>query len=142
MSAASRCWWSLYSSTLPASSRHSSTSRKQCQSCAMLAGSTSRKSLSRLARAFGRWTPSLFARLLAAYPQQATEAAFNLLGSHATPRLLTLGKGDKRRMKLATVIQFTFAGTPCIYYGDEVGLDGGQDPGCRKCMEWDEAKQD
>jgi cyclomaltodextrinase len=90
----------------------------------------------------GRQFADLVGYLLAAYPQQATEAAFNLLGSHDTPRLLTLGKGDKRRMKLATVIQFTFAGTPCIYYGDEVGLDGGQDPGCRKCMEWDEAKQD
>ncbi len=90
----------------------------------------------------GRQFADLAGNLLAAYPQQATEAAFNLLGSHDTPRLLTLSKGDKRLMKLATVIQFTFAGTPCIYYGDEVGLDGGQDPGCRKCMEWDEAKQD
>lgn len=80
--------------------------------------------------------------LLSAYPQQATEVAFNLLGSHDTPRLLTLSKDDKRRMKLATVIQFTLAGTPCIYYGDEIGLSGGQDPGCRKCMEWDETKQD
>jgi cyclomaltodextrinase len=80
--------------------------------------------------------------LQAAYPQQATEAAFNLLGSHDTPRLLTLSKGDKRRLKLATTIQFTFSGTPCIYYGDEIGLDGGHDPGCRKCMEWEESKQD
>jgi glycosidase len=80
--------------------------------------------------------------LLAAYPQQATEVSFNLLGSHDTPRLLTLCQGDKRRMKLASAIQFTMPGAPSIYYGDEIGLDGGQDPGCRKCMEWDEAKQD
>ncbi|RKP54169.1 alpha-glycosidase [Cohnella endophytica] len=90
----------------------------------------------------GKQFADLAGYLLAAYPQQATEAAFNLLGSHDTPRLLTLSKGDKRRMKLATAIQFTLAGTPCIYYGDEVGLSGGQDPGCRKCMEWDESKQD
>jgi cyclomaltodextrinase len=45
-------------------------------------------------------------------------------------------------VKLASAIQFTFAGAPCIYYGDEIGLSGGQDPGCRKCMEWDETKQD
>jgi cyclomaltodextrinase / maltogenic alpha-amylase / neopullulanase len=32
-------------------------------------------------------------------------------------------------------------GTPCIYYGDEVGMTGGQDPGCRKCMERDIEKQ-
>jgi cyclomaltodextrinase len=90
----------------------------------------------------GRQFADLVGSLLAAYPQQATEAAFNLLGSHDTPRLLTLSKGDKRRMKLAAAIQFTMAGTPCIYYGDEIGLTGTQDPGCRKCMEWDEEKQD
>ncbi|TFE30599.1 alpha-glycosidase [Cohnella luojiensis] len=90
----------------------------------------------------GRQFADLVGYLNAAYPQQATEASFNLLGSHDTPRLLTLSKGDKRRMKLATAIQFTLSGTPCIYYGDEVGLTGEQDPGCRKCMEWDETKQD
>jgi len=84
----------------------------------------------------------LVGSLLAAYPRQATEVAFNLLGSHDTPRLLTLCNGDKRRMKLAAAIQFTLGGTPCIYYGDEIGLTGGGDPGCRKCMEWDVTKQD
>ncbi|TJY41516.1 alpha-glycosidase [Cohnella pontilimi] len=90
----------------------------------------------------GRHFADLAGTLLAAYPQQAIEAAFNLLGSHDTPRLLTLSKGDKRRVRLASAIQFTMAGAPCIYYGDEIGLDGGQDPGCRKCMEWDEERQD
>lgn len=90
----------------------------------------------------GKQFADLVGSLLAAYPQQASEAAFNLLGSHDTPRLLTLCNDDKRVMKLATAIQFTFSGTPCIYYGDEVGLDGGQDPGCRKCMPWEEEKQD
>ncbi len=33
-------------------------------------------------------------------------------------------------------------GTPLIYYGDEVGLRGGTDPDCRRCMEWDSARQD
>jgi glycosidase len=45
-------------------------------------------------------------------------------------------------MKLAALFQFTYSGTPCIYYGDEVGLDGGPDPDCRKCMEWDPKRQD
>ncbi|KPV59974.1 cyclomaltodextrinase [Paenibacillus sp. A3] len=80
--------------------------------------------------------------LLASYPQQANEAAFNLLGSHDTVRLLTLCDEDKQRMKLATLLQFTLTGTPCVYYGDEIGLTGDYDPGCRKCMEWDEEKQD
>lgn len=80
-------------------------------------------------------------KLLAAYSQPVTEAAFNLLGSHDTPRLLTLCDGDERKMKLAVTLLLTYPGVPCIYYGDEVGLDGGYDPGCRKCMEWDETKQ-
>lgn len=79
--------------------------------------------------------------LLAAYPQSVTEAAFNLLGSHDTPRLLTVCEGDVRRMKLAVLLLLTYPGVPCIYYGDEVGLEGGYDPGCRKCMEWDETRQ-
>lgn len=90
----------------------------------------------------GRQFADRLGYLLAAYPQQATEVAFNLLGSHDTARLLTLCQGDKRRMRLASVIQFTMPGAPCLYYGDEIGMDGGQDPGCRKCMEWDEARQD
>ncbi|MBM6384256.1 MAG: alpha-glycosidase [Paenibacillus sp.] len=81
-------------------------------------------------------------RQLSRYPLQASEVAFNLLDSHDTPRLLTLCEGDQRKMKLAALFQFTYLGTPCIYYGDEIGLDGDHDPGCRKCMEWDEAKQD
>lgn len=36
----------------------------------------------------------------------------------------------------------TQAGTPCIYYGSEIGLDGGADPLCRKCMIWDKDSQD
>lgn len=81
-------------------------------------------------------------RQLSRYPLQASEVAFNLLDSHDTPRLLTLAGGDKKRMKLAALFQFTYMGTPCIYYGDEVGMDGGGDPDCRKCMEWDPKKQD
>ncbi|MDV2888510.1 alpha-glycosidase, partial [Alkalihalophilus pseudofirmus] len=35
----------------------------------------------------------------------------------------------------------TFIGTPCIYYGDEIGMTGEMDPGCRKCMIWDQEQQ-
>ncbi|WP_217593240.1 alpha-glycosidase [Cohnella sp. GbtcB17] len=79
---------------------------------------------------------------LASYPQQISEVAFNLLGSHDTVRLLTLCEGDKRRLMLATLFQMTFQGTPCVYYGDEIGMDGAHDPLNRQCMEWDPAKQD
>ncbi len=76
------------------------------------------------------------------YPANVYEAAFNLVGSHDTPRILTECEGDKNKVKLIYTILFTFMGAPCIYYGDEVGISGDMDPGCRKCMEWDEAKQD
>lgn len=79
---------------------------------------------------------------LSRYPLQASEVAFNLLDSHDTHRLLTVAEGDKNKMKLAALFQFTFMGTPCIYYGDEIGMDGEGDPACRKCMEWNPEKQD
>lgn len=81
-------------------------------------------------------------RQLSRYPLQASEVAFNLLDSHDTARLLTVAEGDKNVMKLAALFQFTFMGTPCIYYGDEIGMDGAGDPDCRKCMEWDPERQD
>jgi alpha-glucosidase len=42
-------------------------------------------------------------------------------------------------MKLAVTLQFTYPGVPGIYYGDEIGLEGGNDPDCRRCFEWDRA---
>ncbi|XOK62885.1 alpha-glycosidase [Paenibacillus elgii] len=79
-------------------------------------------------------------RLLAQYPQQVNEAAFNIVGSHDTPRLLTVAQ-EARKAKLAVLFQFAFPGVPCIYYGDEVGMQGGADPDCRRPMIWDETRQ-
>jgi glycosidase len=79
---------------------------------------------------------------LRSYPQEANYAMQNLLGSHDTERFLTLCKGDKQRMKLAWLFQMTYLGAPMIYYGDEIGMEGGKDPDCRRTMIWDEAKQD
>ncbi|WP_163580656.1 glycoside hydrolase family 13 protein [Gracilibacillus saliphilus] len=76
------------------------------------------------------------------YPQNVNEAAFNLLDSHDTARILTMAEGNKDLVKLLYVFQMSFLGSPCIYYGDEIGITGDDDPGCRKCMEWDESKQD
>ncbi|MEK3719475.1 alpha-glycosidase [Paenibacillus sp. FSL H8-0034] len=80
--------------------------------------------------------------LLIRYPQQTNEVIFNLLCSHDTPRVMNRVGYNKRRLKLCVVFLLTFMGTPCIFYGDEIGLTGGEDPDCRKCMEWDEDKQD
>lgn len=79
--------------------------------------------------------------LLAAYPQQVTETAFNLLDSHDTPRLLTICDDNVDAMKLAALFQLTYPGAPCIYYGDEVGMNGSGDPDCRKCMVWEPEEQ-
>ncbi|MEO3944130.1 alpha-glycosidase [Gorillibacterium sp. CAU 1737] len=79
---------------------------------------------------------------IAAHSKAITDAAFNLLDSHDTERLLYRCKDNKDMMKAAVALLFTHPGVPCIFYGDEVGLTGGEDPGCRQCMEWDKSKQD
>lgn len=76
------------------------------------------------------------------YPQNVNEQAFNLLDSHDTARILSLAKGDKARVRLMYIFQLSFIGTPCLYYGDEIGMAGENDPGCRACMEWDPSNQD
>lgn len=61
-----------------------------------------------------------------------------LLGSHDTPRILTACGGDVARARLAAIFQFTYIGIPMIYYGDEIGMVGENDPLCRAGMVWDE----
>ncbi|MGV3466299.1 MAG: alpha-glycosidase [Heyndrickxia sp.] len=85
---------------------------------------------------------NVISTVLHSYPKNVNEVAFNLLGSHDTPRILTIADGNKDRIKLLLLFQLSFIGTPCIYYGDEIGMIGDQDPGCRKCMVWDKEKQD
>lgn len=67
--------------------------------------------------------------------------SWNMLSSHDTPRLLTT-LGDSSRVRLAQLMQFTLPGVPLLYYGEEIGLQGGADPGCRGTMPWDEAQWD
>jgi glycosidase len=85
------------------------------------------------------------------YTDSANSAMFNLIGSHDTERFLTAcsrsvwgwqQKQEVARLKLAALFQLTYIGMPMIYYGDEVGMTGGEDPLCRKPMVWDEANQD
>ena len=66
----------------------------------------------------------------------------NLLDSHDTPRFLSCASGDKDALKLAWLFMFSYPGAPCIYYGDEIGVDGEHDPGCRKSFPWEESKWD
>lgn len=76
------------------------------------------------------------------YPENVNEVAFNLLGSHDTPRVLTECNGNRDKAKLLYLLQLSFPGTPCIYYGDEIGMSGGDDPSCRECMIWGGEDQD
>lgn len=77
--------------------------------------------------------------LLADYPWSNRLAMWNLLGSHDTPRVATILRGDVARVMLGFVITFTFPGVPQLYYGDEVGMRGQNDPDCRRCFPWDES---
>lgn len=99
-------------------------------------------------------------QLLSNQPEPFCRAAMNLLGSHDTPRALTVLSGAPdptamtreeqavyspddasreralKRLALAAAVQFTMLGTPCVYYGDEAGLEGMTDPFCRGTYPW------
>ena len=81
-------------------------------------------------------------RLLTMYPKNVSPYLFNLLDSHDTARIKTVCDLNTDKVKCAYVFQQTFGGTPSIYYGSEIGLAGGHDPDNRRCMVWDEDKQD
>jgi alpha-glucosidase len=83
-----------------------------------------------------------WAAFRAAIPWQIAAQQFNLLGSHDTPRLRHILGGDLARVRVAAALLFTYPGAPCLYYGDEIGLDGAGDPDCRRTMPWDEAAWD
>ncbi|GAB6100140.1 glycoside hydrolase family 13 protein [Halanaerocella petrolearia] len=70
------------------------------------------------------------------YPRQANYVLQNLIGSHDTKRYLTVINDNKDRMRLTSFLQMTYVGAPMIYYGDEVGMKGGEDPDDRRTMVW------
>ncbi|MDY0209807.1 MAG: glycoside hydrolase family 13 protein [Acholeplasma sp.] len=81
-------------------------------------------------------------KLLASYPQQITENMFNLVDSHDTGRILDRSLENRDLAFLTYLFMFSFPGTPTIYYGGEIGLTGKHDPDNRRCMIWEEDKQD
>lgn len=100
------------------------------------------------------------------YPAPAFYSALNILGTHDTPRILTLlgvdpaaalNSKEQRanyrlspeefqrgfsRLKLAAMLLFTFPGSPTIYYGDEVGMQGFEDPLNRGTFPWGKENQE
>ncbi|GAB4460397.1 MAG: glycoside hydrolase family 13 protein [Anaerolineales bacterium] len=79
---------------------------------------------------------------LGLYKKDITYAQLNLLDSHDTPRFLSCVRGDKASLKLAWLFLFAYPGAPCIYYGDEIGMEGEHDPDCRRAFPWEESKWD
>lgn len=75
------------------------------------------------------------------YMDSITKQMWNLIGSHDTKRVLTECDEKIDRMKMAVAFQFSYIGVPYIYYGDEIGLLGGEDPDNRRCMIWKETEQ-
>ena len=92
------------------------------------------------------------------YPENILHSLMNILGTHDTERILTaLSGADKpevksemvsfrlddaqlatarRRLRLASTLQYTLPGIPCLYYGDEAGMEGWTDPFNRRCYPW------
>ena len=65
----------------------------------------------------------------------------NLIDSHDTARFMHICKNNDKKHRLAAAIQLLTPGMPMIYYGDELGMEGGPDPDCRRGMLWNEKKQ-
>jgi cyclomaltodextrinase len=72
----------------------------------------------------------------ASYPPQVSRNLMNLLDSHDTERFLNSCKGNQDLQLLAATVEFTWPGAPTMYYGDELGMQGGPDPDNRRCMDW------
>ncbi|MBR3691977.1 MAG: glycoside hydrolase family 13 protein [Clostridia bacterium] len=84
-------------------------------------------------------------RLLNSLSTHDTERVFTRLGglSYSTreERSRALIWGDLyettlERLRIAVFLQFTLPGCPCIFYGDEAGLQGYEDPFCRRYYPW------
>ncbi|MGA7537465.1 MAG: glycoside hydrolase family 13 protein [Steroidobacteraceae bacterium] len=75
-------------------------------------------------------------RTRADLPVNVQQTMTNELGTHDTPRFATRCGGDVRKTYLGLIFQFTYIGTPTLYYGDEYGMRGGHDPDDRRTFDW------
>jgi cyclomaltodextrinase len=78
--------------------------------------------------------------LFSAYRSEYVSAMYVPLDSHDTERFRTAAGGKIDRLKLAFLFQMAFPGAPGIYYGDEIGLEGGKDPDSRRAFPWKETE--
>ncbi|MFP4508503.1 MAG: glycoside hydrolase family 13 protein [Spirochaetaceae bacterium] len=70
------------------------------------------------------------------YKKPVFDVLWNLIDSHDTPRFLHRAQEDTLKLEMAALLQMTFPGIPCVYYGDELAMTGGADPDCRRGMRW------
>ncbi len=70
------------------------------------------------------------------YPFEALLTCMNVIGTHDTERILTRLGDDVELVKLASVLQYCYPGSPSLYYGDEAGLAGEGDPYNRRGYPW------
>jgi neopullulanase len=75
------------------------------------------------------------------YDQEIVLAQMNMLGSHDTPRTMTVARNDVTAVNLMHLCAMTVPGAPNIYYGNEIGMEGRHDPDCRRAFPWDEPTQ-
>lgn len=68
------------------------------------------------------------------YKETINHNLLNLISSHDKIRFLNEADFDKDIFLSAYAFIFLFPGLPSLYYGDEVGLKGGDDPDCRRCF--------
>lgn len=93
----------------------------------------------------GKLSPKQYKNNMVEYlintPTTIINNQFNLIGSHDTERVFTRVGNNYDKLKIAYVLLFTAHGAPCLYYGDEVAMEGKGDPDCRKTMEWNPNKE-
>lgn len=77
-------------------------------------------------------------RCFTMYMQQTNDVLFNLLDSHDTNRLMDKVKNNKDVFYQQLAVLYTMPGSPCIYYGTEIAMEGAHDPDCRRCMPWED----
>ena len=75
-------------------------------------------------------------RCLSLYPEQVNRVLFNFLDTHDTPRARTRCGSDDVLWQQLTALM-TMPGSPCLYYGTEIAMEGGFDPDNRRPMPWD-----
>jgi neopullulanase len=87
-----------------------------------------------------RWLAERLNGLLMRYNENSDRMMLNLLSSHDVPRYLTLIGGDKNFFFQSYALMMFYPGWPCLYYGDEILLEGGNDPENRKTMRWEKKR--